>query len=75
MTKPRFKEVVPHAKHQPEPRYRPSADQHQEHARTSHRGRLRLGPADARGHVAELDDALADTAALAAQRHAAFGRA
>ena len=34
MTKPRFKEVVPNAKHPPNPDYRPSADQHQEHART-----------------------------------------
>ena len=30
MTKPGFKEVVPNAKHPPDPRYRPSADQHQE---------------------------------------------
>ena len=30
MTKPRFKEVVPYARHSPEPRNRPSPDQYQE---------------------------------------------
>ena len=36
----------------PNPRYRPSADQHQERPGTPYRGRLRIGHADARRHVA-----------------------
>ena len=52
MTNSDFKEVVPYATHPPEPRNRPSPDQRQERPGTSYRGRLRVGDADARRHVA-----------------------
>src|SRR2546429_7950195 len=75
MTKPRLKEVVPYDKRPPEPRNRPSPDQHQERARAEYHRRLRIGPADAGGLVACSGRRARRHDRARRAGHAAFGRA
>ena len=72
MTKPRFKEVVPHDKHPPEPRNRPS----QINTRNDQARHIVAGCASALPTLADmwqaLDDALTTRSALCRAGHAGF---